>query len=80
MNTLRLVVVGLFISILIACGSDSGSDSSSDTGNETSNDSGKNQGAIPGYQLQALDKAKNTENILLESEQKRKKQMEEQGL
>lgn len=68
MNILRLVLVGLFISILIACGSDSGSDT------------GKKQGAIPGHQLKALDKAKNIENILLESEQKRKKEMEEQGL
>jgi hypothetical protein len=53
---------------LTACGSDSG------------NDSGKKQGAIPEHQLNALDKAKNTENVLLESEQKRKKEMEEQGL
>jgi hypothetical protein len=68
MNILRLVVVALFISILTACGSDSG------------NDSGKKQGAIPEHQLNALDKAKNTENTLLESEQKRKKELEEQGL
>ena len=76
MNILRLVVVGLFISILIACGSESGNDSSS----ENVNDTEKKQGAIPEHQLKALDKAKNTENILLESEQKRKKEMEEQGL
>jgi hypothetical protein len=76
MNILRLVVVGLFISILIACGSESGNDSSSENGNDTE----KKQGAIPEHQLKALDKAKNTENILLESEQKRKKEMEEQGL
>ncbi len=72
MNTLRLVVVGLFISILIACGSDSNS--------EKGTDSGKKQGAIPKHQMKALDDAKNTEKLLLESEQKRKKQMEEQSL
>jgi hypothetical protein len=72
MNILRLVVVGLFISILIACGSDSSS--------ENSNDTEKKQGAIPEHQLKALDKANSVENTLLESEQKRKKEMEEQGL
>ena len=80
MNILRLVVVGLFISILIACGSESGNNSSSGSNSEKGNDTEKKQGAIPEHQLKALDKAKNTENILLESEQKRKKEMEEQGL
>jgi hypothetical protein len=73
MNILRLAVVGLFISILIACGSDSNSGSNSEKGT----DSGKKQGAIPKHQLKALDDAKNTEKTLLESEQKRKKQLEE---
>ena len=54
--------------MLISCGSDSG------------NDTGKKQGAIPEHQLKALDKADNIENTLLESENKRKKKMEEQGL
>ena len=64
MNILRLVVVGLFFSILKACGSDNG----------------EKKGAIPEHQLKALDKANNIESTLLEQEQKRKKKMEEQGL
>jgi hypothetical protein len=80
MNILRLVVVGLFLSVLIACGSDSGNDPSSGSNSEKGNDTEKKQGAIPEHQLKALDKANNVENTLLESEQKRKKEMEEQGL
>jgi hypothetical protein len=38
------------------------------------------QGAIPEPQLQALDKARGTEKLLQDAEEKRRKQMEEQDI
>lgn len=67
MNTLKLIVVSLFISLLMACGGDP-------------DNSAEEQGAIPKHQLKALNKADSIENSLLEAEERRNKQMEEQGL
>ena len=62
MNILRLVVVGLFISQVIACGNDP--------------DNEKKQGAIPEHQMNALDKAKQVEKGLLDTEEERKKRID----
>ena len=73
-----LVFVGLvaIISVfLLAC---SGSDK---PGEETPAsevpDKQTGTGVIPKYQMDALNRAKNTESILLEADEKRRKQLEE---
>ena len=60
------VVVAVFCGLMVGCGS-------GDEGEEP-------QGAIPEHQLKALDKAKGTEQMLLDAEEKRKKEMEERGI
>jgi hypothetical protein len=39
----------------------------------------KEQGVIPEHQLKALDKAKGAEQMLMDAEEKRKKEMEKNG-
>ncbi len=63
-----LMVVFLF-GILSACGGDKA---------ESVKEDEAPKGVIPEHQLQALEKAKNVEDVLRESEQQRRQELEKQ--
>jgi hypothetical protein len=66
MNLTKTMAIALLATLLQGC-------SSGDKDAEKS-------GAIPVGQLQALDKAKGTQQLMQEAEEKRRKEMEAQGI
>ena len=66
MNLTKILAISVLACLLQAC-------SSGDKNAEQN-------GAIPAGQLQALDKAKGTQKMMQDAEEKRRKQMEEQGI
>jgi hypothetical protein len=62
----KIVAAGVFACLLGACSSGSEDE--------------EPQGAIHKPQLQVLDKARGTEQLLQDAEEQRRKQMEEQGI
>ena len=66
MKLVKPVVAAVFCCVLIGCGS--------------GGDGEEPQGAIPQHQLKALDKAKGAEQMMLEAEEKRQKEMADKGI
>ncbi len=66
MKIISSIAIAILASLLLGCGSD--------------DKDGEEQGAIPEFQLKALEKAKGTEKMLQDAEEKRMKEMEEQGI
>ena len=66
MKIVNYAISAVFFSLLVACGS-----------GEPSDEPG---GVIPEHQLQALEKAEGVEAMILEADEKRRKQMEESGI
>ncbi len=64
MNKTTYIVFALLAGLLLGCSSDDKDP----------------PGAIPEHQLQALEKAKNTEKLLQDAEEERRKEMEERGI
>ena len=68
MKITKYLVIAVLGGLLIACGSENG------------NEKEEPQGVIPEHQLKALEKAKSVEQALLDAEEERKKEMEDQGI
>jgi hypothetical protein len=66
MNLTKTIAITVLATLLQGC-------SSGDKDAEQS-------GAIPAGQLQALEKAKGTQQLMQEAEEKRRREMEEQGI
>lgn len=60
-----MLTIALFCGLLLGCSQEPSSSP---------------QGIIPEHQLETLEKAQSTEQLLLEAEQKRRQAMENQGL
>jgi hypothetical protein len=66
---MRLIIVFAGVLLLAGCGA-------SDSGDK---DAPGNGGVIPQHQLKAMEKAKNIEDVLKQSEQQRREQLESEG-
>ena len=66
---MRLISVFACVLLLTACGA-------SDPGDKEAPGDG---GVIPQHQLDAMEKAKNVEDMLMQSEQQRREQVESEG-
>jgi hypothetical protein len=66
---MRLITVGAMVFFLAACGA-------SDSEDKTSSGEG---GVIPQHQLNSMQKAKNVEDMLKQSEEQRREQIDSQG-
>ncbi|MCZ6831701.1 MAG: hypothetical protein O7F73_19325 [Gammaproteobacteria bacterium] len=66
MKIINTLVIALFAGLLLGCSS--------------GDKDGEQQGAIPAGPLKALEKARGTEKMLQDADEKRRKEMEERGI
>ena len=69
---MRIISTLATVLFLTACGG-------GDTGDASDNKDTKNGGVIPQHQLDAMDKAKNVEDVLNKADQDRRDQVDSQG-